>query len=321
MHQWQDFAMGPKLRAFLGIQDEAYAGHLQADRTDASAREFSEYLATYTRERAGEDHGLDGALLSDLLDELIAMDLPGAVLALASEHGERLSSDDFRAQLCIGVAAMMGGDLSEAEERFRAAQQLLPEEPAPYVNLVQIFYSQGRADDAELWAVSGLDADPNNFRLWELVAVLYRDKFGDYTPDRLLQLAEKRASWAGLSLAASLTTTGDRYLKLSLLDKLYFQGERDPQFLIELTAAMGVAGELERIPQIVLQAERLSQKGLPWQLHAHCAQASLALRNVDDALVAVEKARKDKDLPDEGRAALDELVQEAREALAQEMLH
>ena len=130
-------------------------------------------------------------------------------------------------------------------------------------------------------------------------------------PDTLLVLAEKRCSWAGLALVANLTTTGDRYLKASLLERLHHQGERDPQFLIELTAAHGVAGDFAKIPPLVWQAERLSTKGLPWQLHAHCAQAHLALGANTEALVQVGKARKDPQLPPEGLAALDELAQEA----------
>jgi hypothetical protein len=300
--------MGPKVRAFLGLEGAEYQGDVDERRSEQEVAAFTEHL------EAESARLTDPEAFADLLDELVSMDLPEAVLRLAAARPELVEPADFRTQLAVGVAAMLRGDLPEAEDRLRAAQGALPEEPAPYVNLAQIFLNQGRRDEAELWALSGLDAEANNYRLWELVAVIYRDRFGEYAPDRLLQLAEKRASWAGLALAASMTTTGDRYFKLNLLERLYHQGEREPQFLVELTAAMGVAGFFERIPAVVWQAERLAQKALPWQLHVHCAQAQLATGKPDECRRELEKARRDTQLPAEAKAALEELEAEAIEA-------
>jgi len=301
--------MGPKVRAFLGIDDAQYQGAEAQASDGASAVAFSTFLveAARTKGLTSPDD------LTDLLDELVTMDLPEAVLGLAAAHSDLVLPDDFRAQLAIGVAAMLAGDVDEAETRFRTAQALLPDEPAPYVNLGQIMLAENRLAEAETWVVAGLDAEPNNFRLWDLLAEIFRERHGEYTPDELLAVAEKRNAWAGLALAANLTTTGDRYLKLSLLERPYHQGERDPEFLVELTAAMGIAGEYERIPPVVWQAERSSKKALPWQLHVHVAQAHLALNKQDLALEALAKAKADKALPPEVQEALTELEAEAKE--------
>lgn len=301
------FPMGPKLRAYVsGSAGEPAESPLERD--DRVDQAFVHYLNSLHEVRA---QGLATSDVVDLLDELTAMDLPDGVLELAARRPEVLGGGDFRAELAVGVAAMLTARFEEAEQRLRVAQELLPAEPAPYVNLAQIFLAQDRAEEAELWCVSGLDADANHFALWDLLAEILQGRYGDYMPERLMQLAEKRNSWAGISLAANLTTTGDRYLKANLLERLYAQGERGGEFLVELTGAFGVAGQFEKIPAVVWQAERTNAKGLPWQLHLHVAQAQLALGKTDEALAALAKARRDERLPAEASAAIAELEQEA----------
>lgn len=308
--RWSRFPMGPQLRKYLGMDEQAYAGADAPARSDEDAAALTRFLAEWHGRGAPR---LSDAQVVDLVDELVTMDLPEAALGLAARHPQAIKADDFRAQLALGVAAMLAGELAQAEECLRRAQEVLPAEPAPYVNLVQIFLQQERLDEAEVWANAGLDAEPNNLHLWDLTATVLQARFGEYMPDELLRMAEKRMSWAGISLATGLITTGDRYLKATRLETLYHQGERDAQFLIELTGAYGVAGQYEKIPAVVWQAERMASKGLPWQLHLHVAQAQLALDRNDDALASLAKARKDPMLPPETRDALDELEREARE--------
>jgi tetratricopeptide (TPR) repeat protein len=302
------FPMGPKLAAYLGLAAEDESSDKLA-RSEPLDEQFVHYLRTFHEARLA---GLPTSDVIDLMDELTAMDLPAAVLDLVEIRPEVLGGGDFRAELATGVAAMLTGRLDRAEERLRVAQALLPNEPAPYVNLAQIFLSQDRAEEAELWCVSGLDAEPNHFALWDLLAEILQGRYGEYMPERLLQLAEKRNSWAGISLAASLMSTGDRYLKANLLERLYAQGERGGDFLVELTGAYGIAGQFEKIPTVVWQAERTNTKGLPWQLHLHVAQAQLAMGKTDECLSALAKAKKTEHLPAEAAAALVELEQEAR---------
>lgn len=308
IEHFKKFPLGPKLAAYLGRGEEAELDD-QLERDATVDQGFVHYLRSVHEVRLA---GLATSDVIDLLDELTAMDLPEAVLDLAMDRPEVLGGGDFRAELAVGVAAMLTARFELAEARLRAAQAILPAEPAPYVNLAQIFLSQDRVEDAELWCVSGLDADPNHFALWDLLAEILQGRYGEYMPERLMQLAEKRNSWAGMSLAANLMTTGDRYLKANLLERLYAQGERSNEFLVELTGAYGIAGEFAKIPPLVLQAERMNTKGLPWQLHVHVAQAQLALGKGDECLAALAKAKRDEHLPPEAAAALAELAEEAR---------
>lgn len=301
------FPMGPKLREYLAL-GETYAGETEPLRDKSIEGDLVDFLSDFHLHNMDRLTARD---VTDLLDELVTMDLPEAALDLARRRPEALADNDFRSQLGIGIAAMITGDLELSERALRKAQATLPEEPAPYVNLAQIFQQQGRQDEAEVWCLAGLDAEPNNLRLWDLVAGLYHKRFGEYLGDELRRLADQRNSWAGLSLACELTTTGDRYFKATLLERIYSQGERDPQFLIELTGAYGISEQLDKIPALVWQAERVATTPLPWQLHVHCAQAQLGLGQNAAALEALEKAEKDTLMPAAVRASLGELKSEA----------
>ncbi len=304
-----DYPMGPHLRSYLGIDDASYRGHHRDGRpTSEESAALEAWLQTECRSR----EALSAEQLVDLLDELVTMDLPRSALVLADSHPGDLFADDFRARLALGVAAMLSADLGSAEDHLRAAQALIPAEPAPYVNLTQIYLEQGELAAAETWCTAGLDAEPNHFALWDLLAEILRDQHGEYLPEQLMAFAEKRCAWAGLALAANLTTTGDRYLKANLLERIYQQGERDHLFLVELTGAYGVAGDFAKIPPLVWQAERLASKGIPWQLHLHCAQAHLALAQKDEALARLAKVGTVQNLPDEARFAISELTEEAQ---------
>lgn len=317
--QWTHFAMGPKLRTWLGIAHDDYQGASAGDRTEEQERAFTEFIDHW----AAVERPHDEAMLIDLLDELVSMDLPEAVLRLCERGKSLWSGQDFRGQLSVGIAAMLKGDLDLSEAHFTAAQALLPAEPAPYVNLVQIFLYQGRLDDALTWCLAGLDADLNNLRLWDLLAMTLQDQYGEFFPEHLLQHAQQRNSWAGLALAADVANTADKFMKLRLLQGLFDEGERDPNFLVELTAAMGIAGEFEKIPTIVWQAEKGTTKALPWQLHAHAAQAQLSLGKHTEALAQLNKARRDPHLDERAQGALKELETMARdtESTSEKMMH
>lgn len=306
------YPMGPKTRSFLAISDTDYrGGDAPMDSAEHRTR-FSEYVMDILSQRpqTSEDE------LTDLIDELVAMDLPHLVLAVAAKFPALKTYKDFRCQLSLGVAAMLASDFDLAEETLRAAQEMLPAEPAPYINIVQILIAQSRIDEALVWCESGLEQEPNNHALWELMAHLRQIADGEAFPEMIMRLANQFNSWAGLSLAASLSSSGDRYLKVNLLDKLYAQGERDQQFLIEYTAALGIAGDMEKIPQVIWLAET-STGGQPlnWQLYLHAAQACLAMDRFQESLTWLDKAEKSKVLPDEARAALVELKTEAEAGL------
>ncbi len=324
----EPLAIGPTFKRVFGLSTDSFypenhnhhPGESEAtpseniDPADHDFRMFFHKKYSGTTDNFPQE--LPPADMEALLDELVTMALPYTALELVRKFPTVKDSTSFSTQLAMGVAAMMAEDLTEAESAFRRAQELIPEEPAPYVNLGQIFIRTSRPRDAEIWIMAGIEAQANHHALWELLYQLLLETKGDYAPEEVLAIAQDKSSWAGTSLATSLMTTGDRHLKASHLEKFFHLGERDPLFLIELTGAYGIAQEFEKIPPILWQAEKLSTKTLPWQLHAHGAQAEIALGAYDKALVHVKKARKDKFLSDAGTLALEELEVEIQQANA-----
>lgn len=285
---WAHYPMGPKLRLYLGISEADYRGDSEPRCEVADKVQFVDYIDKFYDETPAEDE----AQLVDLLDELIAMDLPDGVLRLWHKGRELWTGDDFRGQLAVGIAAMLRGDLEIAEAALVAAQKLLPQEPAPYINLGQIYQAQERWDEALLWLEAGLEVDPNSLRLWDEIALALRAKHGEFFPELLMQLAERRSSWAGLALAADVLPSTDPGLKLKLLKQVGAGLENDAQYLIELTAAMGQAEDYAAIPTLVWRAERESSSPLPWQLYLHAAQAQVALGHNAEAHAQITKARR-----------------------------
>ena len=313
----QNYPMGPKVRAFFDVSDDNYRGEIDPLYDENYRKQFADYFLSVASTKS--DLSIDS--LTDLIDELTAMDLPEVVLGLVERHPELLTNRDFRCQLGIGVAAMLTENFNLSEDALRIAQEILPSEPAPYINIVQILLAQSRLDEALVWCESGLEAEPNNHSLWELMTRLREVTDGEAYPAMIMRLATRFNSWAGLSLAASLSTSGDRYMKVNLLEKLYAQGERADQFLIEYTAALGVAGDMEKIPQIIwLEETGKRNTSLSWQLYLHAAQAYLAMDRYEEALTYIEKSEQQKYIPDEARSAIDELRAECQTGIAREHL-
>lgn len=318
--QWTGLAMGPKLRTWLGISEAEYRGEEAGERSASEALAFTDFVLAWVDQEPIDDE----AMLIDILDELVSMDLPEAVLRLCDKGRALWSDSDFRGHLVVGIAAMLKGDLDLAEAHFVKAQALLPAEPAPYVNLVQIFLNQERLDEAMTWCLAGLDADRNNLRLWDLLALILREQYDEFFPEQLLAQAQSRHAWAGLALAADVSSTADKFFKLNLLQSTYDEGERDPNFLVEYTAALGIASEFDKIPAIVWQAEKATSNQLPWQLYVHAAQAQLGLGRVQEAMAQLAKAKRQPNLDAQAEQALAEvaaMIAEAEQEATQSHVH
>jgi hypothetical protein len=291
--QLNDYPLGPNIRAFFDLGDPG-EGLAQVD-LDWQHLEVLLHQAFLACDLPGGDE------LSSILEELVMMDLPASAIALARLVGIGEIHEDFRCNLAIGAAAMLTQDLILGEACFRHAQRLQPEELAPYKNICEIFYRQHRDDACLEWAIAGLDVDPNAQGLWELIAAVYVTRFSTNAGEQLLELANKRSSWAGRSLASQYLAGNDPLFRVEQLSDLYNSGLRDADFLIEYTAALGVALEYEKIPAIVWQAESTltakNKKSLPWQLHAHAAQAYTALEDRSAAISSLNKALNADDLP------------------------
>jgi len=306
-----NFPMGPKLRTWFQVPDTSYRGHDNTSPTADDIANFTDAVLKHLQEFSPRD----ADHLVDLIEELVGMNLPLLAIKMVEAFPEIFPSEDFRAQLHYGNASMLVGDLARAQLAFISAQQIVPEEPAPYINLAQIYCHDGMLHEAYTWCLSGIDADANNPRLWELLAwvdknLSAQEKSNQECGERLAILARKKNSWAGTSLACELINSDDVLSKLAALEKFYDEGLRDEAFLVEFTALLGVTGEYDRIPAILWQAEKQSSQGLCWQLILHLAQAYMGLGRDDEAVQALDKLNKIKDLPEHAQASSKEMLAE-----------
>ena len=305
-----DMPLGPKLRACLGIDAGSYRGHaLPADEYEHLRPEFSKNL---TERLVAEDFSKRTDLLVDVMDELVAMDMPDVVTSVYRAHSTLLPAGDFRALLAIAVAAMLSGDYDTAVAKFAEAQVVNPREPAPYVNIGKILLHRGNSAEAEAWIESGLVAQPNYAPMWELAAAHDQDVHGlDGAAERIRARAVSLDSWSGVSLAADLASPPDNARKAAWLSE-FESHDSDLDYLVEYTGALGQAGDFAKIPTLVWRAEREAGKSLPWQLRVHCAQAHMAMN--DDAGWERQMAAvlKDSATPTSVKEGLKALHAEAR---------
>lgn len=312
--EFRNFPVGPSLRRHLGLPSASEDISPSAD----DWRRFETHLVkTLSASSFKESDDI-----ATVIEELVMMKLPLAALSFAESADSTSLRQDFRCALGIGSAAMMAGEFVIAEEYLRLAQTIVPEEIAPYTNMCELLYRTERDEDCLAWAINALRVDPNSHRVWELIGALYMQLDEPSVGERLRKLADEVNSWAGRSLAAQYQSENDPALRAEALEDLYHQGLRDELFLIELTAALGVSVQYEKIPPIVWDAEKLSaQKGLSWQLYAHAAQAYLAMENLTMARSSLEKALK-QDIPNEGAVSeLRELLKEVDESMTNVTLH
>ena len=307
----RSYPMGPALRQWIGLSDAEYLGTDAQTPTSAEEDAFS----TWVLDLASDQPIVLIEQFTNVIEELVGMHLAATALKLVGYFPDLVDDNDFRTQFQIGNASMIAGDLELAEISFRRAQEIIPEDTAPYVNLTQIYYHQNRDEEARAWCMSGLDADLNHARLWEQLAVLeIADHGAEAGASRILELSKARGSWAGLSLACDMAAPENPEMKLAHLEPLYYQGLRDKTFLIELTAVMGAAGKYEQIAPVVWQAEKLGTSPLPWQLWMHAAQAQLGLGKGDLCREYLTKVQNIPDLPESVPPVIAQLMQESTEA-------
>lgn len=308
--QWNDYPMGPQLRAFLRILPEDYRGD-KAPRPDEDAvQSFAAYLV----ELFQTEKPADEKQFVELLDELTNMGLSGAAVQLADQNAHFPIDTDFRGCLALGSALMMESEFDEAILLLRQAMALNPKELAPYINLTAIYFALEQDQEALAWADKGLGIDANHSRLWEIIASIYLYEDKSTAAQRVRSKAEAINSYAGLSLAAEMMDGNDRLLKAQLLEDAFNAGSRDDDFLIEYTASLGLAQQFEKIPQIIWRLEQMEKKAVHWKLYAHAAQAYLAMNKEEEASEMIRKASKSPQIPPQVIEDLQRIYEQERPA-------
>lgn len=290
---WIDYPMGPTVREYLAIAPDSYKGESAPKPSSERQQEFLRAISSYILEHEPANQ----SEFENLLEELVAMGFPSLSLQLAENWRNFAVEESYPALLALGNASMLEGELDEAVNLLNGAQALRPEEFTPYRNLAELHYARHDDGAALETAKNALQIQANNERLWEIIASIYLHADRLTTGDKLRDLAMEYNSFYGLSLAAELLSPGDGRLKAEYLTECYKQGERNVTFLIEYTAALGVAGQFEKIPPIIWEAEKFAGVKMPWQLHAHLTQAYLALNQEDQANEVIRKIEKLPDFP------------------------
>ncbi|RZA24934.1 MAG: hypothetical protein EOP10_08365, partial [Proteobacteria bacterium] len=254
---------------------------------------FSSYLIDYFQDHKPENHGQ----FVDLIEEMTSMGLSAVVLQFVEINASQPIEGDFRACLALGSSLMLESELDEAALFLRQAQGLAPMELAPYINLVSIYFAMEQDEEAMHWADRALTIDANNEKVWEIIASIYMYADPKTAGEKVRAKAEANLSYAGMSLAAELIDPNDRLLKAQFLGDAFDSGSREDDFLIEYTAALGLAEQFEKIPQILFRLEKMEKKPLHWKLFAHGAQAYLAMNKHDEAQELIQKAARSPHIP------------------------
>ncbi|MEZ4741206.1 MAG: hypothetical protein R3B45_01965 [Bdellovibrionota bacterium] len=351
LSQWQTYPMGPNLANWLGFDDYSISDNIQKDR---DAREqinqsnenldcfdkdqgFSDFLLDRLNQPLEDIPPLSSEGLALILEELIQMALPIPVMKFAEKYPFDDQDIDsitrFRFELAKGAAAMQLEELDIAEHSFKVAQKMVPEEVAPYINLLQIFLYEQRAEEAGIWLKAALKASSNNMQLWDLAASLAQNIYSSNSEDEnskvysfIAALAKEHDSWAGHALLSELEQRADK--KAKVLSSYYAQGERSIEFLIEYTGALGADSQYEKIPPIVWQFENSlltnttnnrGKHNIAWQLQMHCCQAFLALNQYEQFLQYCEKITQNDSLPDMAKKHLEQLRVEVNQELGKNL--
>jgi tetratricopeptide (TPR) repeat protein len=307
--QWLDLPLGTQIRMYLGLPAETDISTEIPEET--RLREFEKWMTTFI----DSNPVVSDSELINLMEELCWLRLGNLTIRIHDKNQKFDLSRDFRGLLALGAAAMMENELDLAQSVLSRAQQVEPQELAPYANLAKIYFHLQRDEDALNWALSGLAVDANAFGIWETLSLLYQADDAVTCGERLRALAEKHNSWAGMSLAAQMIDPQDKVLRVQMLEEVFESGVRTESFLIEFTAALGAAGQYDKIPALYWRAAPdLQPTANSWRLLAHVAQAHLGMSQYAEAKKHFQMVMDEPSLPthvtDQVRQLLDECDQE-----------
>ena len=246
-----------------------------------------------------------------VIGELALLGASRTLLACLDTHTHFCHQPDFTVLLLEATSAMVCGELSRAEQCLKKSHHQRPEESSPIVNLVAIFLDSERYEEADEWLQSGFTLYPNEVKFWNLYYDwLLATHHGVDIASLILKKAETLQSWMGYSLLwteklrEALEASPDQDPsriqedidghKAQALGVFYHQGERDPDFLVEYTGALGSSGAYEKIPAIIWQTREPGSQ-LPWKLELHGIQALLAQNKTKEAFVTLNQLLESHD--------------------------
>lgn len=303
--------VGPNLAKYLGWSDQQLSNAPAVPLREKDYQDFAAYFLQVLEEKpiSNFEH------LVDILDELIAMNLPLLVLKTKEIHQELWHNEDFRAELIMGIAYMLIQDFDMAQEHFFQANQLMPEEPAPYVNMALILNSIAQDQEAWQWCLAGLEKDKNNLKLWKVIGPIAFQIYSHDYKNQLMSLAKKINSWVGVSMSCAQFENMSSHEICMHFKELYDLGEMSTDFLLEYTAHLGSSNQFEKIPAIIWKARKKHKKNIPAQLIFHEAQALFGLKKNQESLELLNTLNSYQDYNDDLKFACENLIQNLQEEL------
>lgn len=259
-------------------------------------------------------------LFYDVILELFELRYPSVILALCDHEFCQEYQTRFQHLILEGAASMLAEDLERAEQCYLKSHQLRAEEPAPYVNLVQIYILQAQYDVARKWLSQGFRRFPQHASLWEYKYILFmqsssQDKQRDECVEHIRLCALKQNSWMGFVLYYELLMENQveedqldlQHQKTTKLAYFFAQGERDIHFLTEYIGALGESEQYSKISSVIWQIKEAGV-ALPWKIELQHAQALMAQKELSAAKVILNKLEAQDNIPSHVREYLNDLM-------------
>ena len=186
-----------------------------------------------------------------------------------------------------GNNALSEAKYQDALQYYIAAQREDETQISAYINLALTYRQLENIEDSLKVTLKGLEFDKNSYRLWELLAAIYAEKFGEAEyGDLIKNKATAVNSWVGLLLHCHIAGNESINEKIKCLENFRSQNEIDQRYFAELSALYGQNDQFEKIldlHQEALLQQHLTEEPLDWRIRIHLLQAYFALNKQDEA--------------------------------------
>jgi tetratricopeptide (TPR) repeat protein len=178
---------------------------------------------------------------------------PSGRLALESavdeyREAQRVNADTPEGRLNLGAFHVQIGEMSKAEEEYKAGIRLEPFHFAAYVNLADLYRSQGRDAEGEAVLRSGLEVSPESPGLHHALGLaLARLERSDEALEELERAAELAPDVSRYSFVygVALNSAGESRRAVEYLDGAYSRHPADVEILYALVTICRDLGLLE----------------------------------------------------------------------------
>ncbi len=314
----EELAIGPNIRNYLEIPSDSQPKRQPPNQQQLIEIEKLIYQMIKKKPLANQDQFID------IVEEAVIMGMGRVGLNLVDFYPKFLNKQDYRLVAACAHAFLLECDYKQAEHYYLLASQIEPEEPAPWVNLAQIYVETKQFSEGELSCLKGLKVDANHPRLWELYGFFIQSQNVDPSKkevsDKIKATAQELDSWVGVSFALDFLFSSEQdgpIKKLEVYNQYYAEGNRDWNFLVEYTGMLGSQGLFEKIVAICKEFQSNDgEETAPWQLQLHKFQALLAMNHLEDAIQLGKILLANPSITQPVEQQLQELIKDTEQEMA-----